>query len=60
MIYALEYSPSQKAFHRQVLTDAVKTNMEHYQEQKYFDWIIIAVGTWEEMMALGEKLQEEI
>lgn len=59
MIHVLEYSPSQKAFHRCTLEEAVETNRQNFNRGTNLDWVIIAQGTWEEMATLGSQLQEE-
>lgn len=45
--YVVEYSPSQKAFHIQSLSDAVNANQRRFWNKPLdmFDWIPVYVGT---------------
>lgn len=59
-IFVLEYSKKQNAFHRSTLGEMIKNNRDVFDKKIDNPWMPIAMGSWEDMALLGQKLQKEI
>lgn len=61
-LYVLEYSPTQQAFHIQLLVDAVESNRRRFQFKPWdmYDWVPLFVGSQDACQMVAERGLEQM
>ena len=55
--FVAEYSASQDSFHRQPFKEALRKNMERAARKEQNDWVMVGMGSGEEVDAIIKLIQ---